>query len=102
MIVVDAGGQVWVAGGRGVSSFDGTTWTTWTDGDGAPPDLGEPIVAGPTGEVWVGTDDGVARFLDGSWREYTGSETGIPENKKTEELFGYAKHELIIAHDTRR
>ncbi len=78
-IVVDAGGQVWVAGDRVVSSFNGRAWTTWTEGDGAPPDLGEPIVAGPTGEVWVGTDDGVARFLDGSWSEYTGSETGIPD-----------------------
>ncbi len=89
-IAVDTGGQVWVANhqygadwesiGFGVSRFDGTAWTTWTEREGLPSDLVSTIAPGPGGEVWVGTSVGVARFLDGAWVAYPGAGTEVPHD----------------------
>jgi ligand-binding sensor domain-containing protein/heat shock protein HslJ len=65
-------GGLWAATrGGGVSHFDGTNWTTFTETDGLINNIVYAIDAAPDGSVWVGTDSGVSHFDGAAWTSYT-------------------------------
>lgn len=53
--------------GKGISMFDGTTWTTFSDDDGLPSNNVNAIVIDDKGNKWLGTDGGVVKFDGYSW-----------------------------------
>ena len=76
---------------RGVTSFDGTTWTFYSTADGLPPRVGNRIAVAPDGTVWVGSTGwvgsdgssvsggGAASFDGAVWTGYTIAD-GLPSN----------------------
>lgn len=80
-IVVDADGRVWTANvdqtpgdwnqiARGISAWDGSTWTSFSS-DELPgmPDVPSLRTSGD-GSVWAAVDARLARFQAGRWAEY--------------------------------
>lgn len=65
-------GSLWAATrGGGVSHFDGTNWTTFTEMDGLINDIVYAVDTAPDGSVWVGTDSGAGHFDGAAWTSYT-------------------------------
>ncbi len=65
-------GSLWAATrGGGVSHFDGTNWTTYTELDGLVNNVVYAIDTAPDGSVWVGTDSGAGHFDGTAWTSYT-------------------------------
>jgi ligand-binding sensor domain-containing protein/heat shock protein HslJ len=65
-------GSLWATTrGGGVSHFDGTNWTTYTEPDGLIDDIVYGIDIAPDGSVWVGTDSGAGNFDGVAWTSYT-------------------------------
>jgi len=56
---------------RGVSRFNGKTWSTITEEDGLANDFASSIVVAPDGALWFATSNGASRFDGESWRTYT-------------------------------
>ena len=54
---------------RGVASFDGEVWTTYTTADGLAADAGI-VEAAPDGTVWVVHSGAVSRFDGDTWTAY--------------------------------
>ena len=64
-IVVDDKGVVWCGTwGGGLSSFDGSSWTTYTTKEGLPGNHVFMLKQGKDGKLWIGTNKGLARFKD--------------------------------------
>ena len=69
---VDDDGVVWCGTwGGGLSSFDGTTWQSYTVADGLPGNHVFMLHVDAEGELWIGTNNGLARFDDGSFKRFT-------------------------------
>ncbi|MBN1267214.1 MAG: hypothetical protein JXA25_17110 [Anaerolineales bacterium] len=51
----------------GVSFFDGTDWTSYTQADGLLGTSFETIYIEPEGRVWAGSDEGINWFENGVW-----------------------------------
>jgi len=66
-------------GTGGVASFDGSTWTRYTDPNGSLQEGGSIKVA-PDGTVWVGTTGAVARFDGNTWTRFTTAD-GLPSSE---------------------
>ena len=66
---VDSKGIVWVAHYGGVSSFDGETFTTYTEADGVKL-YGHELVISDDDTVWVTAYRGAACYKDGEWTGY--------------------------------
>jgi len=64
---------------RGVSRFDGRTWSTITEEDGLADDYASSIVVAPDGALWFATFSGASRFDGESWRTYT-TQDGLVSN----------------------
>jgi heat shock protein HslJ/ligand-binding sensor domain-containing protein len=65
-------GSLWATTrGGGVSHFDGTNWTTYTEPDGLIDDIVYGIDFAPDGSVWVGTNSGAGHFDGTAWTSYT-------------------------------
>jgi hypothetical protein len=81
-VAVAPDGTIWVGGtggygdpsgdvpAGGVTTYDGTTWTTYTTDDGLPSNDAGAVVGGD-GTVWAVSAEGVARFDGSSWSSFS-------------------------------
>ena len=66
-IVIDSNGNKWFAygnDGKGITKFDGTNWTTYTESDGLIDDRVLSIAIDSTGNKWIGTQAGLSFLGD--------------------------------------
>jgi hypothetical protein len=63
--------MLWFGTDKGVSHFDGKTWTTFTTADGLAGDNARAIAIASDGAVWAGTGGGISRFDGQAWTAYT-------------------------------
>jgi ligand-binding sensor domain-containing protein len=62
-------GTMWFGAAKGISRFDGETWTTYDTADGLVDDRVTAVAVAPDGAVWIGTGGGgVARFVPPDYR----------------------------------
>ena len=84
-IGIDNHTHVWLGlSDRGLSVFDGTTWTDYYRGNsGLSNDTVNSITAGPDGRVWFGTQRGVSIYNnnDGKWSSYNDLTSGLAFNE---------------------
>ena len=89
-------GTIWVAtdgeeeqgdGLGGVSRFDGTSWRSFSAGDGLASNIVYAIAEGIDGSIWVGSSGGVSQFV-GGWKAY-----GIDDGLGDEWVFGL--HQVV-------
>jgi len=71
-IAVDADGVVWVGThGKGVSRFDGSSWTTYTQEDGVGSNYILAVDISPvTDDVWVASYSRISSFSGGVWKMF--------------------------------
>ncbi|MGB7538650.1 MAG: two-component regulator propeller domain-containing protein, partial [Anaerolineales bacterium] len=75
-VAVTSAGTAWFGTiSRGISSFDGSTWTTYEKVGALDSNWVSAIAATPDGNIWFGTDNGGIAKFDGSQWE-TMKETG--------------------------
>jgi ligand-binding sensor domain-containing protein len=58
----DDSGAYWFGTNRGISRYDGDTFTNYDSTKGLPGNHVYAIAVAADGDVWVGTRDGVARL----------------------------------------
>ncbi len=88
VLAVDTAGNVWVSNrfaniysSRGVSVFNGTVWTRYSEFDsGLVSDYVRAIAADPDGSVWFGTYYGVSHYDGVDWFTYNESNSGLPDD----------------------
>lgn len=68
--VCDEQGGVWVAHFKGVSYYDGGTWTTYDETNFGDETLMLDIDQAPNGDVWVVTSNKIASFNGSEWTLY--------------------------------
>ena len=74
----------WLGTTKGLSSFDGTTWTTYnTSNSGLPSNIIKTVAIEENGTMWLGTwdDDGLIKFDGANWTIYNTSNSNIPDDK---------------------
>jgi signal transduction histidine kinase/ligand-binding sensor domain-containing protein/CheY-like chemotaxis protein len=54
MTMMDAAGQVWIAGTRGLARLSGERWTRFTERDGLKSNAVAHIAEDPDGAIWIG------------------------------------------------
>jgi signal transduction histidine kinase/ligand-binding sensor domain-containing protein/CheY-like chemotaxis protein len=54
MTMMDAAGQIWVAGSRGLARLSGGRWTRFTERDGLKSNVVAHIAEDPDGAIWIG------------------------------------------------
>ena len=64
-ILVDNSGRLWICTFKGLTCFDGSTFTTYTTADGLPDNTVLHIAKDASGFVYVATPSGIARFTGG-------------------------------------
>ena len=80
-IIEDSSGYLWFATDRGVSRYDGVSWTTYTHADGLAYDNVDAILEDSSGNLWFATHGGgVSRHDRVSWTTYTESD-GLAFNR---------------------
>ena len=82
-MTVAPNGDVWAGTTEGLSFFDGSAWTTYTEEDGLAGDTVRAIVFDSRGNLWAGSgsDDGGLSVFDGSgWRVYKTDEGLVSNN----------------------
>lgn len=69
-IAIDANGVVWIGTfGKGVSRYDGVSWTTFTRKDGLGSDSIRAIDVSPVNnDIWMVDDIRISCFSQGSWK----------------------------------
>ena len=63
--ILSADSLVWFATDRGVSTYDGLTWKSYTSRDGLSSDSVHTAARGSDGTLWFGTANGLCRFVGG-------------------------------------
>jgi len=82
-VFVDADDVLWFGTNRGISKFDGTTWTNFDmDNSGLVDNAVTAIFVDKDGVLWAGTDFGVSTMIDNTWRTYT-VDDGLEDNRVT-------------------
>ena len=68
----DKNGVVWIVTyGKGVSSYDGYSWTSFTREDGLGSDYIRAVDASPVGnDVWVTSDNRISCYSGDMWRSF--------------------------------
>lgn len=66
----DDNGGIWVAHFKGVSYFDGTSWTTYDETYLGDVTLVKDVEIAPNGDVWVLTSNTITRFDGTDWTVY--------------------------------
>ncbi|UCD84585.1 MAG: hypothetical protein JSU92_15160 [Deltaproteobacteria bacterium] len=111
-IAVDSPGNVWIGGRYGLTKYDGTNWTIYTDADGWP--LAEVYTVGidPDDNVWVGAvpvieipsgdlvAGGVSVLSGTSWTTYTTENSDLSDNGVVAIDFDTAGNAWLGAGDT--
>jgi len=69
-ITIDNAGNKWVGTYAGLAKFDGTNWTTYTQGGGAIDQIYSVVFEDAT-HMWVGTGGGLFKFDGTTWTPYT-------------------------------
>ncbi len=81
-IVIDSDGNKWFGTNRGVSKFDGTSWTNYTaTNSGLVSNHVRSIAIDVEGNKWFGTNNGVSVFDGTSWTNYTTINSGLSSNQ---------------------
>ena len=63
---VVVGNNVWFGTNKGLTKYDGKTWTTWTkDNSPLPDDVVKALAFDRKGNLWIGTTGGLAEFKEG-------------------------------------
>jgi len=73
-VALDLSGNLWFGTTVGVSEFDGSVWTTYTDADGLVNIDVRDIAAAPSGVLWFATGGGVSKFDGAVWTSYTSAD----------------------------
>jgi len=82
-VVVDADDNLWFGTNKGISRFDGTTWTNYNmDNSGLVDNVITAIFIDRDGVLWAGTDFGVSTMEGNTWRTYT-VDDGLADNRVT-------------------
>jgi ligand-binding sensor domain-containing protein len=89
----DAEGHMWFATLGGVSTFDGTTVTTYTVANGLPHTDAFSILIDRTGAVWVGTTGGVCRMDPRSAKRFM--PVALPEAIGTDDQFQGTHNKVV-------
>jgi len=79
-IVEDGAGNVWVGTwGKGLATYNGSSWTVFTNANSAlPSDYVWSVRPAVGGGVWIGTmSGGLSRFDGAGWHEYTMGNSGL-------------------------
>ena len=77
----DKRGWLWVGGQRGLASWDGRDWRTFTTQDGLSADHVRAIADDHQGTVWVGTDGGgLNRWRDDQFTTFRKDPHGLPSD----------------------
>jgi ligand-binding sensor domain-containing protein len=79
-ITIDSLGIKWFGTSKGVTKFDGTTWTNYNTTNGLANNFVSAIAIDPKGNKWFGTEKGVSVYNDTSWTTYNTS-NGLVNNK---------------------
>lgn len=86
-IAVDRLGRIWTTGYMpfwsegGVTMFDGTVWTTWSNFDSPlPNERVNDIQFDQFNNVWIATENGLAKFDGTNWTIYNSSNAGFTSN----------------------
>jgi ligand-binding sensor domain-containing protein len=69
-VAIDNAGNKWVGTYAGLAKFDGTTWTTYSQGGGAVDQVYSVVFEDAT-HMWVGTGGGLFKFDGSTWTPYT-------------------------------
>lgn len=69
-VEVDSENNIWVGTSNGLSMYDGSTWTSYTEDDGLINNNVRALAA-DAGDIWVGTDFGASKFDGSTWTDYT-------------------------------
>ncbi len=82
-IVVDTSNHVWVATySRGISVWNGRTWTTYNrTTSGIPSDYTHSVATDSRGRIWVGTEWGLAVLTGTKWTAYQMHTSGLLDNE---------------------
>ena len=70
-LAFDGEGNTWIATWKGVSKFDGQTFTTYTTQAGLIDKWVYAIAIDQEGIFWFGTEGGVTRYDGKNWKSYT-------------------------------
>lgn len=69
-LVLNTCGHMFIGTDKGVSFWDGETWTIWTpENSGLPGRVVYGLVDGLDGTIWAATNNGVAMYSDSSWEK---------------------------------
>jgi len=79
-VAVDSNDNAWFGTQEGISMFDGTTWTNYTDEDGLVYNTVKAIYVNTAGTMYAGTDFGISQLSDGNWSTLT-TDDGLEDNK---------------------
>ena len=79
-VSVDSNDNAWFGTQEGISMFDGTTWTNYTEEDGLVYNTVKAIYVNAAGTIYAGTDFGISQLSDGNWSTLT-TDNGLEDNK---------------------
>jgi ligand-binding sensor domain-containing protein len=78
-VAIDVQGNKWFGTVKGVSKFDGTTWTTYNTANGQlTNDIVSDIAIDKQGHIVIGTTSGFSEFDGTTWKTYTTEKDGMP------------------------
>lgn len=69
-VAIDNAGNKWVGTYAGLAKFDGTNWTTYSQGGGAVDQIYSIVFEDAT-HMWVGTGGGLYKFDGTNWTPYS-------------------------------
>lgn len=73
---------IWIATSIGLTSFDGTNWTTLDSINYPfPSQVFNCIVFDQNGVLWAGTNNGLLKYDGNLWKTYNTTNSGLPANK---------------------
>ena len=81
-VAVGANDVVWFGTQNGISSFDGTSWNSYSTATDTVlvDDNIKTIAVMSNGDVWVGTDFGASKYDGSSWQTFTEAD-GLADNR---------------------
>ena len=106
-LALDAGGDIWVGHDRGLSVYDGSTWTTYDqDNSGVPSDEVIQLEVAGDGTVWLISQPiasdiglGVTVYDGATWHTYTEDNSDLPDDNAVSLGLDGADHLWVCARD---